>query len=356
MRNLGRRLQAVLLFVAFAAFCLLAYTFVKRYSHGNALDWVFTFLGVILGATAVAVLHPVFHELGHVIFGKIAGLQLIAFRAGFLSYYQGKLRLAPFTFGGECVMLPNGEQAAAKKRRIFAWGGIVGSAIFCFPLLWSPFAFWLSAPVYAGLTTAMLYAAYELISNLFPSEGREKTDGEVLFASYKNTDVSVVETAVFAAQSVFVTGKTPADIPRALLYGVPVISEGEEAFALLTHLRLLRAILREERAEIEAQTIRAEGLLDGVGTPAYRALLSEIVFAYSLLNDTEKAEDYFAELTSEGDWYLPARYRAEAAFYRYIKQDATACEKAKSHARKMLETLSMEGEKETEKRLLSLVE
>lgn len=356
MRNLGRRLQAVWLFVVFATFCLLAYTFVKRYSHENAWDWVFAFLGVILGATAVAVLHPVFHELGHVIFGKIAGLQLMAFRAGFVIYHQGKLRLAPFTFGGECVMLPKGEKNAAKKRRIFAWGGIVGSAIFCFSLLWSPFAVWLSAPVYAGLTTATLYAVYELISNLFPSEGREKTDGEVLIASYKNTDVSVVETAVFAAQSVFVTGKTPADIPRDLLYELPVISEGEEAFALLTHLRLLRAILCEERAEMEAQLLRAEGLLDGASTPAYRSLLSEIVFGYSLLNDTAKAEEYYAELTSEEDWFLPARYRAEAAYNRYIQQDETACESAKTHALQMMETLPLTGEKETEERLLSLVE
>ncbi|MBR2616611.1 MAG: hypothetical protein IKC56_00030 [Clostridia bacterium] len=355
MRNLGRRLQAVLLFVVFAAFCLLAYTFVKRYSHENAWDWVFTFLGVILGATAVAVLHPVFHELGHVIFGKIAGLQLVAFRAGIITY-QGKLRLAPFTFGGECVMLPKGEKDAGKKRRIFAWGGIVGSAIFCFSLLWSPFAFSLSAPVYAGLTTATLYAVYELISNLFPSEGREKTDGEVLFASYKNTDVSVVETAVFAAQSVFVTGKTPADISRSLLYGIPVISEGEEAFALLTHLRLLRAILCEERAEVEAQLLRAEGLLDVASTPAYRALLPEIVFGYSLLNDTAKAEEYYAELVAEEGWYLPARYRAEAAYCHFIKRDETACERAKTHARQMLETLPLTGEKETEERLLSLVE
>lgn len=355
MRKVGKLLQWVLLIALICAFCTLTYVFVKRYEPKGVNAVVFACLGAVLGVLATFLFHPVIHELGHVLFGKIAGLKLIAFRAGIFCYAQGKLRIAFPAAGGECVMLPQSCEKADKKRRIFAWGGIAGSCIFFSAFIWAPFSFWLSAPVYAGLTTAALYAGYELFSNIFPSEGREKTDGEVLLASYQRTPESVVETSVFAAQSYVLTGKTPAEIPHEMLYGLPVISEGERAFALLTYLRLQRAILLKNKGEMRVQLSRLQDLLTFTDGDAYLALLCEGTFAFSLLKDKEKAEQCYADLIAENP-ELPARYRAESVYFSRIKGDMESAERAEQIACDMIEKLHLAGEKSTEKALLSLVE
>ncbi len=355
MRNWGKRLQQLLFLLFLCSFCLLSYLFVRHYAPKGVLAWVCVFVGVGLGASLVVFLHPVVHELGHVVFGKFVRLKLISFRAGCICFEQGKLRFSTFTAGGECVMLPTAEQGVTSKRRTYAWGGIVGSLVFVLPFLWAPFSLRLPAPVYAGLSTAALCALYELISNIFPSEGREKTDGEVLFSSYKRTPVSVVEDAVFAAQSYLCLGKTPAEIPAELLYGLPVISEGEQAFALLTHLRLLRALLLWDKGEIHTQLARAEDIYEDLQEPAYRALLSEMVFAFSVTGNAEKAETYYLKIAGEDPWMIPARHRAEFAYLFCVEGDKQGAEKAAGHAKKLAQGLLLSGERITEDGLIALV-
>ncbi|MBE7091128.1 MAG: hypothetical protein E7363_04345 [Clostridiales bacterium] len=353
MRKVGKLLQWVLLIALIGAFLAFTYVFVKRYDPKGVNAVVFACLGAIVGALATFFLHPIIHEFGHVFFGKIAGLKLIAFRAGVFVYAQGKFRFALPSMGGECVMLPKSGKKAETKRRVFAWGGIIGSLIFFLSLVWAPFSFWLSAPVYAGLTTAALYAGYELFSNVSPSEGREKTDGEVLFASYKRTPESVVESAVFVAQSYVLTGETPAEIPYENLYKLPVISEGEPSFALLTYLRLQRATLLKNKGEMRVQLSRLQDLLTFTDGDAYLALLCEGTFAFSLLKDKEKAEQCYAELIAENP-EIPARYRAESMYFARIKGDMESAEKAEKIACDMIENLHLPGEKHTENALLSL--
>lgn len=99
--------------------------------------------------------------------------------------------------------------------------------------------------------------------------------------------------AVFRAQSLLAKGCF-SDMPRAVLYDVPVVREDDPAFISLLSLRMMRAALSGERGEALANADRLSELKEYL--PPYEAaeLSADCASVFWLFSEQEKAAALFS--------------------------------------------------------------
>ena len=293
-------------------------------------------------AAAVLQAHYLIHELGHLVFGLLTGFCPISFAVGFVRFarFGKKVSFVPnAAYAGACEMYPVGEKHLKGRLLFYTLGGaafnflFAAAGILCFLLLpasWGLLFFAALAPL----------NLYECVTELLPMQlPAGKTDGKFALDLVKGENGAQNTFAVFRVQSLIAKGCF-ADVPRSILYDVPVVREDDPAFLSLLSLRMMRSTLLNEREEALLCAERLSGLLEYL--PSFEAgeLAADCACVLAHFGCRDGAE---ALLTSaEGAKGSCAYLRVQSLF---SKESGEAVHKAWENAAKKL---PMQGQREWE--------
>ncbi len=229
---------------AFVGVILLALFTVPR-PFGTA-EWL-----VLNGFIAAIILRipATVHEIGHLLFGWIAGMKCASVTLSHFRIAGGKVRFVFSDADGSCEMFPKNGKSVRAKTIAFTLGGsvlclAVGLAFLLLYLL-LPYQVELLFCAFMGV-----YILFEGLIALYPAElPAGKTDGAVLLGILKHSSEEDVMLRVLTAQGILHRG-TYSDIDRDLLFAPPVVREDLPAFHAL--LLLQYHYLKEEGDEAGA--------------------------------------------------------------------------------------------------------
>ena len=178
----------------------------------------------------------VVHESGHLLFGLCAGLRIGRVRVGWLCVGRDGLKFSKGRPAGETQFALRKVRGAHVRLFAATLGGPLFGLMYgvIFLLLWgllpphpALFFFALCAPSVLA----------EALSELLPAEFLSgKTDGLVLAELIGKTGETEIAIRVMKVQSLL-TDVTLAEIPRGLLFDVPVIREDSPVFSELLKLQ-----------------------------------------------------------------------------------------------------------------------
>ena len=209
---------------------------------------------MLLGALLSSALCCLFHELGHIMFGKTVRVPFPC--AARLVFSCGKergkaARMAGTHAGGRSGCGGNGGLYPAEK--IHARFALVTAGGPVFSLIWlvgallalifapeAPFA------VYVLTATSLPYAFYLFACNVLPFSD-PPTDGTLLVGLLRGDASAQTAVNLLTIESHLMQGEAPSQIDEALYYGAPQLPEDDANFILLTDYRLARAIDAEMR-------------------------------------------------------------------------------------------------------------
>ena len=236
-------------------------------------------------------------------------------------------------------MYPVGEKHLKGRLLFYTLGGaafnflFAAAGILCFLLLpasWGLLFFAALAPL----------NLYECVTELLPMQlPAGKTDGKFALDLVKGENGAQNTFAVFRVQSLIAKGCF-ADVPRSILYDVPVVREDDPAFLSLLSLRMMRSTLLNEREEALLCAERLSGLLEYL--PSFEAgeLAADCACVLAHFGCRDGAE---ALLTSaEGAKGSCAYLRVQSLF---LEESGEAVHKAWENAAKKL---PMQGQREWE--------
>lgn len=176
------------------------------------------------------------HESGHLVFGLLAGLHLRRVSFGRVSFGEGGVRLGSRSAAGETQFSLKKPQNAHASLIAATVGGPVLGILFGVVML----VLYYVLPTHPALTFFTLFSLWclaEAVMELLPAElPAGKTDGLMLKELVQKTGETEVAVRVMQAQLLAKDGDY-TDIPRGLLYDVPVIREDSPAFMQLLRLR-----------------------------------------------------------------------------------------------------------------------
>lgn len=331
-KNTAKILRIVFAVLGFAGMLCFFAIAVRLYSPSATetgefpAEWAVVFaLVAVPGWLISTILHPLFHELGHISFGKAVKMDLLSVQIGkWRLVHAAKWQMSRekgWQTGGSCVMLSSGSEKAKKKLFLYTLGGPVGSLVY----ILLNFLFLLFAPAmpyffYAFFSAGVCSGFFELLSNLIPSDGAEDTDGSVLFGLITNTDVSRVRLAVFQAQCEIYGGTSPKDLGEEL-FSQPVVMESEPAFAALLSVQALAFLDKGDFPSYHKAVSRLATLTPFLDREGRFAAETEALYSAALRKD-EKAFSAYAETFSAlKEVKTAAAYRVRTACEMYFKKN-----------------------------------
>ena len=203
--------------IALAVICYLALTVKAVLVFNNVVKVaIFSFLGLLL----ITFLNAVFHELGHLIAGKIVGLKLVSIKILWFNFdFSTKkmvFNLEKANNLGETVFIPNSHDNLAKKTAISILGGIISTLVLLIIgliLLW--FFYDKNLYVCTLFATPSVVTLYYLTINLI---GEETCDGNMIvnILSEKIDGRKIISNALYVGGLLY-SGVLPSEIPNKYL-------------------------------------------------------------------------------------------------------------------------------------------
>lgn len=178
----------------------------------------------------------VIHELGHLLFGILAGLTVQRVSVGWISFGKGGVRFGRRAVAGETQFVPRRASGVRLRLAAAAAGGsalgIVFGAVMLVLYFLLPFS-----PALFFFAQLGLWCLPLALSELLPAElPAGKTDGLVLKELATRTGETEVAVRVMLAQ-LLLQSRSAAQLPRALLFDTPAVREDCPAFRALLNLR-----------------------------------------------------------------------------------------------------------------------
>ena len=268
----------------------------------------------VLGLIITLVLSSIIHELGHVIFGVIAGLKLRSFTILFLSFRFDLGRLprikfvAPIDFGST-EFLPKNRDKYAKKLFISAIGGLAFSLLYL--AMGIAFTFIDNYFTYCVFGITFPITAYIILVNLIPFE--TSSDGYLVFSWIAGGKIKrIIENSMTAIADVYL-GVEPKDLDSRLLaeftkdydiYSVRIIYLRYLAYFRRDGERAIQELL----AICDSQRLNEEFYILVFKELFYNAILKKDD-AYIKANQ-EEAVNYLSYEMHPIDYRIHASYRA----------------------------------------------
>ena len=248
-------------------------------------------------AAVVLQAHYLIHELGHLVFGLLSGFRPVSFAVACVRFSRigKKVSFVPnAAYAGACEMYPVGEKHLKGRLLLYTLGGVIFNFIFavtgilCFLLLpasWGLLFFVSLAPL----------NLFECVTELLPVQlPAGKTDGQFALDLVRGESGARNAYAVFHAQSLLAKGCF-ADVPRPILYDVPVVREDDPVFLSLLSLRMMRAQLTGERDEALLCAERLSGLLEYLPPEQAKELAADCACVYFLSGEEKSARALLPE-------------------------------------------------------------
>ena len=177
------------------------------------------------------------HELGHLLFGLIAGMRPAAFMISGICISSKGVRYVGSKAAGMTAMYPKNGRNVRGKTLALSLGG----ALFGLLLGGVMLALYFALPYHPALlffAFLAFFVLYEAIRALIPVElYTGKTDGAVIRGILKHAPEEEIMLRVLTVQGILFKG-TFSEIPRELLYDVPVVREDLPARRALLALRV----------------------------------------------------------------------------------------------------------------------
>ncbi len=244
----------------------------RNFGAGDWAAGIAAFLCIVLQLPAAI------HELGHLIFGWLAGMKCASVTVSYLRIGGGRVRFANPSYAGAAEMYPkNGNKIYAKTVAFTVGGAVLGFLVGGVLL-----ALFLALPYHPALLFCGLLAPfvfYESLRAWIPAElPAGKTDGAVLMGLIKKSPEEEIMLRVLTAQGILYRGLF-SDIPEALLFDTPVVREDLPAFLSLMMLRVQYLLDRGEE--------------DGASEALFRLKLLSEYFSDEESAYAERYSEYF---------------------------------------------------------------
>ncbi len=248
-------------------------------------------VAALIGCVAGFIIAPILHEIGHFVFGKGAGMELVYGKAFCfqITIKNGKKRLSlasPFA-AEQTQMIPKYAGNVKERAKRYVLGGLLLSGLFflldlLLAILFKNFVAWGILP----------YLGYLFFLNVLPLEYPSgKTDVMVYRGILKGADVEKCMLAAMEIQGELYAGKSFGEIEKSSYFDLPQLREDEPLFALLAHLRY-RYYLEVGEADNAADCLnrlaRSQAYLS---EEEVQALAAELTYMHSVRGDLSLAEE-----------------------------------------------------------------
>lgn len=298
----------------------------RYYGQADPFFVILLFLGFSIVCGLVCTL---FHELGHLIFGKINNFAFLSFTVWFfrISKIGKKLR---FDFvkmneeAGSTEFIPIGTKNLEKRLKSMTFGGLLFSFI---TMLFSlPVFFITSTPLwlYCFLAMFLPIGAFVLFGNALPmvNDGAYN-DGGVIYGINKQTDSIKVLINILKVHAELYKGKTPAEIDETLYFDLPQLPEDDINFITLLNLRYNYYLDKQDYENAKKIISRLTTLTEYMPKSIYNAIKADELYSCCTFDLNEQKAD---ELTLELEKYLnknnsATNLRVKLAYILLLKED-----------------------------------
>ncbi|HHU93313.1 MAG TPA: M50 family metallopeptidase [Halanaerobiaceae bacterium] len=305
-------------------FGLFVVLLMERFSLFKKMQEInFTFLSALIYIMLALFININIHELGHLVFGKLAGYKLISYRFSIFTWNNenGKMKLSlqfNQAYSGLCAMIPQKKGTAKIADLLFYAGGIIFEMLFSIIFL---IAFLYTEGFWAALFffTAIIGFVTGII-NLIPFQSANiPSDGKIIWSFLFNRSVAdeLIELSDLGSQ--LVAGVPPAELKVSLAATTEELDSNDLSFVYLAYLKALDE--DDQDTYQEAARILEENI---ALYPSYSlpGIYYEICFTACISGDEEKAREYYQKVrkTLEKDRDING-FRVKAYYEYYINKD-----------------------------------
>jgi|GEM_PF-2358050 len=341
MKHISKLLTVILLPVLTLG--LAVYLYIENIKGFSLGAWQIVLVCVfgLLGIAVNYLLHSLFHETSHLIFGKFSGFKLYKFTVGFFSLVKTKkffkLEFAFSSFGGATFMICTQNKNLYRRYGFYVLGGLIGSFVFLTAYLLTAVLLkcenLILLYLYTALITGFPLSVYFLMLNAMPFSAKGvSTDGAVIKGIIKKDRETQVLINVLTIQSLMMAGFSPSEIDKEYYFNVPVVADNNINKIVLTsyryayYLDLLdfenanHEILQLERYSKHLPDIYKNNLLADIffNTAFYKKDIEQAKIIYEKIDTSINAETDIVTL------------RIKMAFELFILKDNKAIETGKA--------------------------
>ncbi len=253
-------------------------------------------LAAICGLIIGFIFAPIVHEVGHLFFGKINGMQCVYIKCFCFKFYRkgGKLRFAfasPFS-ADQTQMIPKASGNMQKRASAYTLGGLYFSGGFLLFVVVVCILFhflWRDNFVAIGV---LPYAAYLFLLNVVPAQYvGGNTDTLVYRGIKKGTDGEKCMLSAMEIHGQLFEGKSFGEIDERYYFDLPQLCEEESLYAVLLDLRY-RYYLDKEELESAADCLNRLAQAQAyLSDEEVEKIAAELVYMHSLNGNLEEAEE-----------------------------------------------------------------
>ena len=335
------RILCFLLTVALGIFVIYL-GYLRFYRSVDAWILILAFIG---GGIAASIVCLLFHEIGHLLFGKMCGFRFVSMRIGFL-HIRRRGRALALSFGGsdaalagDTELLPKNTRRVRGKLIAAVLGGLLFSLLF---FAGTVVALCLRGQLplvgYALACTGAPAAFYLFFLNLIPSADGVATDGSMLFGLLCRDPSAMTAVDLLVVEGQLMQGKTPAEIGKEAYYASPQLPEDDLHFILLTEHRFAYYADAGDLAAAAREARRLESVSEYLPESLYAPMMAEVLYARCWIErDAEGAKCLYKPLET----YLQqsdtaSAKRALAAYYLYAEGNKDAARRILSEAESLI--------------------
>ena len=314
-------------------------------------------ISVLIGMVYGFVFAPIFHELGHLWFAQVNGMEYVYFKAFCLRFVRknGKVKFSlasPFA-ADQTQVIPKRGGNMKKRAARYAVGGLVfegamlvillAGAIVCAYLGAITFVLWAMIP----------YFAYLFLLNVIPARlSGGKTDVAVYRGIKKGEDAEQNMLAAMEIHGQLCEGKSFAEIDEKWYFNQPQLCEDEPLYAVMLDLQY-RYYLEKNQLEKAADRLnRLAGAQAYLGDKEVEKIAAELTFLHALNGDYERANDCSKLCENYLRSEEAAAKRVLAAYCKAFGKEE-AVEALIGQAEEILENERIKGQAKAERILLA---
>ena len=336
--------------------------FVTTFCNKNYLGQAdpFLIIAMFIGfAVVCGFVCTLFHELGHLLFGKLNKFAFLSFNVWFFKWWRpdGKMR---FDFvmikeeAGSTEFVPIGLDNLEKRLKSMTFGGLLFSFV-C--LLFSLPVFFIQMPLWTFCFLSMFLpiGSYVFFGNALPMiNNGARNDGAVILGINKKHDSVKVLINILKIHAELYTGKTPSEIDSSLYFDLPQLAEDDLNFIILLNARYNYYLDLGDYENAKKMTDRLSTLTEYMPGSMYNVVKTDELYNVCTFDKNDNQAD---DLMSELDKYLngcntATNLRVKLAYILLVESDSEIAEDFYNRAIIEAERVQIKGLGKYEKKLL----
>lgn len=262
----------------------------------------FVFLILFFGVSFLLAIQ--IHELGHFLFGKISGYSLLELKIGSFSvrWENGKYKFVIERIkglGGYCKMLPPTHDLTQKRQLLYYAGGILMNLISGLMAMGTALLFpHLNTYLILGLWIFGFVSVFLGLLNMRPLiSANNPSDGKIIQSILKKDAFSRDFAFINTSLTDLTRGVRPKDL-QVLNEQIDETEEPRELYIYKMVYHLYHAIDKEDKEKLSKCLRLLEAHKDKIPSAVEKPIYYEIAGGYCLLNEKQKALEYYTPYES----------------------------------------------------------